>query len=224
MWNRLLKKFHPEGIPWPATIFYNILSGSEIFEKHYELIAQDIAVQQSRIEGVLDIGTGPAWLLLALRNHLPDARLCGVDISDAMVATARRNFERFYPHDKTELTVGNADNLPFDDESFDCVVSTGSLHHWKNPIAGLNEIHRVLKDGRHAFIYDLVRKLPKEIACEVRRKFGSFRLTLLGLHSFEEPFLDAREMLSLAEKSLFRSAEIRFVGALCCIHLKKSTA
>ncbi len=218
MWKRILKSFHPEGIPWPATILYNAISSSEIFKRHYELVARYV-LQQGQIESILDIGTGPARLLITLQKFLPGAKLCGVDISDAMVATAERNLKRVSPHAKTELKVGNAENLPFHDETFDCVISTGSLHHWKNPIAGLNEVYRVLKEGHCALIYDLVRKLPTDVAQEVRMQFGSFRLALLWLHSFEEPFLNTDEMLSMAEKTLFHCSGIRFAGALCCINL-----
>jgi len=220
MWKSILKSFHPEGIPWPATILYNAISSSEIFKQHYELVARDV-LQQGQIKNILDIGTGPARLLITLQKFLPDVKLCGVDISEAMIATAERNLKRFFPLGKTELKVGNAENLPFPDETFDCVISTGSLHHWKNPIDGLNEVYRVLKEGHCALIYDLVRKLPTDVAQEVRRQFGSFRLALLWLHSFEEPFLYTDEMLSVAEKTHFNCAKIRFVGALCCIYLNK---
>jgi len=220
MRKKILKSLHPEGIPWPATVLYNAVSSSEIFKRHYELVARDV-LQQGLVESILDIGTGPAWLLIALRKVLPNAWLWGIDISDAMIATAERNLRQFSLNGKTKLKVGNAESIPFHDKTFDCVVSTGSIHHWKNPIAGLNEIHRVLKDGHRALIYDLVRKLPKDVSQQVKEKFGSFRLALLWLHSFEEPFLDTDEMLSIAEKSSFQGADIWFRGALCCIGLKK---
>jgi ubiquinone/menaquinone biosynthesis C-methylase UbiE len=220
MRKRLLKSLHPEGIPWPATLLYNAISSRKIFRQHYKLVARDV-LQQGHVQSVLDIGAGPAWLLIALREVLPDARLCGIDISGAMVATAERNLRQSGQIGNTELKVGNAESLPFHDKTFDCVVSTGSIHHWKNPIAGLNEIHRVLKDGNRALIYDLVRKLPKDVSRQVKEEFGSFRLALLWLHSFEEPFLDTDEMLSIAEESSFQGADIWFRGALCCIGLKK---
>ncbi|MBE3143709.1 MAG: class I SAM-dependent methyltransferase [Planctomycetes bacterium] len=46
--------------------------------------------------------------------------------------------------------------MPFPDRSFDIVVSTVSMHHWKQPEACLNEIYRVLKNNSYALIYDLV--------------------------------------------------------------------
>lgn len=56
---------------------------------------------------------------------------------------------------------------------------------------------------------------------EVRSHFGSFRLALLWLHSFEEPFLNAREMVDLGNQTKFLVEGTRFTGALCCLVLRK---
>ena len=91
-WRKFIKKFHPEGIPWPGSVLYNALSRSEIFLRHYELVARDVA-SYGPAKRILDIGTGPGQLLAALRKELPDAELVGVDISAPMVKRARRNIE-----------------------------------------------------------------------------------------------------------------------------------
>ena len=112
----------------------------------------------------------------------------------------------------------------FPDGSFDAVVSTGSLHHLKYPVAGLNEVHRVLRAGGHALVYDLVRKLPPSIADAARREFGSLRTLMLRLHSFEEPFYSPQDMEALVSASSFQRGQTQFVGILCCVVLRKSAA
>lgn len=72
-----------------------------------------------------------------------------------------------------------------------------------------------------ALLYDLVRDMPKAICEEVRAKFGGFRLALLWLHSFEEPFLNAEEMEALGRRTDFIVEGTRFTGALCCLMLRK---
>jgi ubiquinone/menaquinone biosynthesis C-methylase UbiE len=219
-WQQLMKRLHPEGIAWPGSLIYNAVSSSSIFHRHYELVAQDVAGYGTPAS-ILDIGTGPGHLLLAMRKVLPEARLVGVDISPAMVAQARRNLT---PHNKDapiDVRIADATALPFADETFQCIVSTGSFHHWKDPIQALSEAHRVLTLGGYALIYDLVRDMPEAVCTDIRAKFGGFRFALLWLHSFEEPFLNAEEMEALATGTDFIVEKSRFTGALCCLVLKK---
>ncbi|MCX5677451.1 MAG: class I SAM-dependent methyltransferase, partial [Planctomycetota bacterium] len=182
MLRKLLTRLHPAGIPWPATLLYNRLSRTFIFRNHYRLVAEDVAARcpPGRL---LDIGTGPAWLLKNIRERRPDLALTGVDISPGMVATARRNMAMSGLADAVDLQVAAADRLPFADGSFDSVISTGSLHHWKDAAAGMKEVYRVLRPGGLALMYDLVTDLPPEVSKELARKYGRFRATLLWLHS-----------------------------------------
>ena len=219
-WRRFIKRLHPEGIPWPESVLYNALSSTTIFLRHYELVAHDIALYGT-VQVLLDIGTGPGHLLLALRETLPEAELIGIDISPAMIKQAQRNAKTHGPATHIELRVAGANALPFADGVFDRVVSTGSLHHWNDPVTALSEAHRVLKAGGYALIYDLVRDMPKAAREEVQARFGSFRFALLWLHSFEEPFLNAREMEAVAMRTAFVVEGAKFTGALCCLVLRK---
>lgn len=221
-WRQLIRRFHPEGIPWPGSALYNALSGTSIFLRHYELVAHDVAQYGAR-GSILDIGTGPGQLLLAMREAIPETKLVGVDISSAMVAQAQGNLERYGPNHQIKVLVAGANELPFKDEAFGGVVSTGSLHHWKDPLRALSEVYRVLKPGGYALMYDLVRHLPKAICEDVRARFGHFRLALLWIHSFEEPFLSDQEMQALGMQTDFRVEETKFTGALCCLVLKRAT-
>lgn len=220
-WRQFMKRFHPEGIAWPGSVLYNALSSTAIFLRHYGMVAHDVA-RYGTTDCILDIGTGPGQLLLAMRKVLLDATLVGVDISSSMVTQAQRNFGRCKQNSRIYVQVADANALPFANGTFNCVVSTGSLHHWKNPIRALSETHRVLKPNGHALIYDLVRDMPKTVCKDIRTKFGGFRLALLWLHSFEEPFLNAEEMEVLGRKTNFVVEEVRFTGALCCLVLKKT--
>jgi SAM-dependent methyltransferase len=40
---------------------------------------------------------------------------------------------------------GSAENLPFDDQSFDAAMAFSTIHHWQDPIAGLREMRRVAR-------------------------------------------------------------------------------
>jgi ubiquinone/menaquinone biosynthesis C-methylase UbiE len=219
-WRNVVRRFHPEGIPWPLSRLYNGLSQNGIFQQHYALVAED-AAKHSQPLRVLDIGTGPGWLLPALATQFPNAEIVGVDVSEAMVAQAVKNLARVKAGPRLSAKLADARQLPFPDASFDLVVSTGSMHHWKDAPTGLNEIHRVLSPEGTALIYDLVKKLPADIARNMQREFGRMRTTLIWLHSFEEPFVTREEMEELAATTRFRAGKTHFVGGLCCLTLCK---
>jgi SAM-dependent methyltransferase len=141
-----------------------------------------------------------------------------------MVAVARKNMKRAGCDAAISLKVAAAEALPFPENTFDTVVSTGSLHHWRRPVVALNEAYRVLKAGGYALIYDLVRRLPPAVAVAARREFGPLRTRMLWLHSFEEPFYSAQEMEALVPATLFQRGETQFIGVLCCLILQKSSA
>ena len=215
-----MKLIHPEGIPWPGSVLYNAVSSSSIFQRHYELVADDI-LNYCRQGALLDIGTGPAWLLLKLHQHAPDLKLVGIDSSHAMVIKAKQNIASEGLDKIIEIKEGNAQSIPYPDEHFDIVVSTGSMHHWKQPTIGLNEAYRVLKKDGFALMYDLVSDTPSLILDETRRQLGKWKTTLFWLHSFEEPFYSQVNFEELAKPTLFKEGQTRFVGLLCCLILKK---
>jgi len=223
LWRRFVKLVSPQGIPWPASLIYNRLAGSRIFQHHYGLLVEDIA-SHCPSGRVLDVGTGPAWLLIRLHQRVPSLQLVGVDISPAMVEKGRANIEEAGCSASIEVRQASAESLPFDEGSFDAVVSTGSIHHWRDQAAGLAEVYRVLKPGGWGLIYDLVTRPPDEVVQQVRREFGRVRVALLWLHSFEEPFLRADELGGLAASTPFKTGQTKFVGALCCLVLHKDAA
>jgi ubiquinone/menaquinone biosynthesis C-methylase UbiE len=220
---RLLKVVHPEAIPWPGTAFYNAISETSVFQRHYELIAKDILNYCSK-GAILDVGTGPGWLLVKLHQESPRLRMVGMDASPAMVDRARKNMAVAGLSDVVEVKEGEASHMPFADSSFDTVVSTGSVHHWKEPTACLNDIHRVLKQGGYALLYDLVSDTPTSIIKEKSREFGRFKILFLWLHTFEEPFYTRKDFEWLARSSLFKEGRTQFVGLFYCLILKKGTA
>ena len=48
------------------------------------------------------------------------------------------------PPDAAPCLAGSAENLPFDDQSFDAAMAVCTVHHWQDPVAGLREMRRFL--------------------------------------------------------------------------------
>ena len=95
-------------------------------------------------ERALDIGTGTGTVALLLAREFPSARVRGVDISEEMLRRARDRVG-LDPEGRIAFRLGDASELPWDDESFDL---TSQLN--MPPFFG--EVARVLRPGGHAVI------------------------------------------------------------------------
>lgn len=104
---------------------------------------------------VLDVGTGPGRLPLAVAERCPRLRVSGVDVSAAMVGRARRTLAGTAARERVTVEVGDVAALPYPDRSVELVVSTLSQHHWPDPAAGFRELARVLAPGGQAWVYDV---------------------------------------------------------------------
>lgn len=108
---------------------------------------------------VLEVGPGPGYLGLEWLKNTSQTRLVGYDVSEDMLAIAKRNSEEYHLIDRAEYRKGNVRKMPFEDGYFNAVFSNDSLHEWADPIEGMNEISRVLKPGGLYSISDLRRDM-----------------------------------------------------------------
>jgi len=101
---------------------------------------------------VLDVACGPGIVVEALA---PSAReVVGCDITPAMLDKARERCERA-GLTNTVFKSGRAEALPFEDASFDVVVSRSAVHHFPDPIAAFREMARVVKPAGRVITVDV---------------------------------------------------------------------
>jgi ubiquinone/menaquinone biosynthesis C-methylase UbiE len=103
-------------------------------------------------EHVLDIGSGPALLARDLASTVGETgRVCGYDLSEAMLEMGRR---RCADQPWVDFDQGDASKLPYEDESFDVVVSTQVYEYVPDIPGALAEVRRVLRPGGRLAILD----------------------------------------------------------------------
>jgi ubiquinone/menaquinone biosynthesis C-methylase UbiE len=99
-------------------------------------------------EKILEIGAGIGT------DHAQFAKAGGImhdlDLASGHLRLAQRNFE--LRGLKSVFKHGDAENIPFEDNTFDLVYSNGVIHHTPNTSRVVQEIHRVLKPGGRCII------------------------------------------------------------------------
>lgn len=123
-------------------------------------IETDAIIKTGINSGVcLEIGPGPGYIGLEWLKRTEGTLLKGLDISSDMIEVAKRNTKEYGFENRVEYVISSADTIPFDDNTFDGVFSTGSLHEWAEPENIFNEIFRVLKPNGKFFVGDLRRDM-----------------------------------------------------------------
>ncbi len=138
-----------------ANVYENLVisgnnTGDLIREKYFELLDEVVLLLDlSANLNILDIGIGTGFLTEKLPKNI---HLHGIDISSKMMNILKRK--------KLNVTLKNGSflNIPYDDNTFDRVVSTYAFHHvpYELQNSAINEMNRVLKSGGSLIVGDLM--------------------------------------------------------------------
>ncbi len=142
----------------------------------YQECAKSVAERVPSGGRVLEVATGPGYLAIELAK-LGQHQVFGLDISKTFVRIASDNARA--EHVSIDFREGNAAALPYENESFDFVVCRAAFKNFTDPNGALDEIHRVLKPGGKASIFDLRNDASKE---DIKVLVDGMRLS--GLSSF----------------------------------------
>ena len=96
---------------------------------------------------VLDVGCGTGFATEGLLRETDHVH--GLDQSPHQLSRA---FEKFGRRGPVQFSLGDAERLPFADDTFDIVWSSGSIEYWPNPVTALRELRRVGKPGGQVLV------------------------------------------------------------------------
>jgi demethylmenaquinone methyltransferase/2-methoxy-6-polyprenyl-1,4-benzoquinol methylase len=95
---------------------------------------------------VLDVATGTGDLAIAALALEPE-KITGVDISEEMLRVGIEKIKKRGFSEIIDLQVGDSENLPFSENSFDAVTVAFGVRNFEDPSKGIREMNRVLKPG-----------------------------------------------------------------------------
>lgn len=104
------------------------------------------SVKKANPKTVLDIATGTGDLAIQIAKST-QAQITGFDLSAGMLEVGRKKVAKEKLDDRIEMIQGDAEKMPFEDNSFDVITVAFGVRNFENLKKGLDEIYRVLKPG-----------------------------------------------------------------------------
>ena len=170
----------------------------QVFYPIYDVIAQDLLEETGIVSGsMLDVGCGGGHLGFAVMGK---SDLTGdfVDINATAVRLAEERSKRLGVWERSRFYRADVVSLPFEDQSFDLVISRGSMFFWEDQERAFSEIMRVLKPGGKTYIGGgLGRPWQRKAIMERMDELG---LVCMGRQKDASMALTDGEYRSLAER------------------------
>ena len=99
---------------------------------------------------VLEVSFGTGYLLTQYADRF---EAHGIDYNEKLLSVASDNLKK--KGITAALRVGNVESLPYDDETFDCIVNTMAFTAYPDGRKAMSEFHRVLKEGGRLVLIDI---------------------------------------------------------------------
>ncbi|PRR80947.1 class I SAM-dependent methyltransferase [Clostridium vincentii] len=124
-------------------------------------------------KSLLDVGCGTGNILLKLCGN-KNIKLYGLDLSEKMIETAENKL-----NGRAELKVGDAEFMPWQENSFEVIICNASFHHYPNPEKVLLEMKRLLKENGKVVIGDptapLILRQAMNLFCKISNN-GDYKI------------------------------------------------
>lgn len=148
-------------------------------------------------DAVLDIGCGGGETIHRIAEKIKNGKVFGVDYSPLSVELSTKRNLKSVECGKIRITEASVEKLPFDDKSFDKIITVESFYFWPDPQENLKEVYRVLNEGgKFLIVADINGDAELDEAdLEGIRKYDLFNPTIAQF----------RELL---EKAGFRNVEV----------------
>ncbi len=140
-----------DSIAWRYDFLNHFLSLG--IDKLWRRKAIKVISQHCKNPRILDVATGTGDLAIASLKLNP-VSVTGIDISKKMLEIGREKIEKMGLSGSVTLLEGDSENMPFAAESFDVVMVAFGVRNFSDPLKGLSEMRRVLKENGFVMVLE----------------------------------------------------------------------
>jgi ubiquinone/menaquinone biosynthesis C-methylase UbiE len=171
---------------------------------------------------LLEIAPGPGYFSIEL-SKMGNYNITGMDISFDFIEICKKNAER--ENVNIAFVQGNASSMTFEENKFDFIFCSAAFKNFKEPVAALHEMYRVLKNNGIALILDMNPNASKEKLAEEAAKISKsgferwfMKKTFKGL---SKGAYSKNELENMIKETSFKNNEIKEIGIGYYIYLYK---
>ncbi|MBR4964238.1 MAG: bifunctional demethylmenaquinone methyltransferase/2-methoxy-6-polyprenyl-1,4-benzoquinol methylase UbiE [Alistipes sp.] len=137
-------------------------------------------VRRAKAQKIMDVATGTADLAIAMAKRIDNTQILGIDLSEEMLAVARRKVEKLGLNERITLEKGDAENLSMvSNESIDAATVAFGVRNFENIERGISEIYRTIKPGGKLIVLEF--SMPKNsIVRWIYRQYAHRLLPRIG--------------------------------------------
>ncbi len=125
----------------------------EMCKDDYPYIAGEL--EQEDYRDLLDCGCGTGPMISLLYGKDPSKHYTGIDLTPKMIEVGKAK-----GLEGVDWVVGDCENLPFAENSFDVIICSNSFHHYPNPQDFFHSVKRVLRPGGRLILQDYTAPKP----------------------------------------------------------------
>lgn len=198
-----------EMLKYSAPELYDRYMAPLFFEPCAEIVAEFAAGFHPKL--ILETAAGTGIVTRAVHRALPGATIIATDLNAAMLEIAEQRLRS----ELVSFRIENAQDLSFDDESFDLILSQFGIMFFPDRVRANQEAHRVLRPGGHYLVvtFDALDRSPvaKIVQDAVTALFPDDPLTYMerGPYCYDDPQQVRQDLLSAG----FNSVEIHTIAA-----------
>jgi SAM-dependent methyltransferase len=152
----------------------------------YHHVAGQIEIENT---DVLEVGCGRGGGCHYIKRFLKARRVVGIDISKINIDYCRK----YSAFNDVAFQVGDAEKIPFDDQTFDVVVNIESSHHYPHVDRFFKEVHRILKPNGHFLYADMWSAHQME---KIKEKLRKCNLKIVSENDITANVLESRRQAS----------------------------